>query len=250
MTVVPLLGTFVPGMVTSAGGDPGNVLFGRTRRRLLAWFFGHPDEAFYLRQILRETEAPQGATQRELKALVAAGLLERTVEGRQVYFRVNRGSPVFGELQSLVLKTAGAVGVIRDALTPLADRILAAFVFGSAARHELRRDSDIDLLVVGAVSFDEVSDRLVDVDRRLGRDVNPTVYPPREYRSKLAAGHHFLTSVISDPRLFVIGDRNDLAGLERVRVVDDAHSDPSRDPGSAERRPTRSRKQRRQRTRR
>jgi uncharacterized protein len=97
-------------MVTTTRPEP-NVLFGRTRRRLSSWLFGHPDEAFYVRQILRETGAPQGATQRELNALTEAGILKRTRHGRQVYFQVDRGSPVFGELQSLLVKTAGAVGV-------------------------------------------------------------------------------------------------------------------------------------------
>ncbi|MBI4012192.1 MAG: hypothetical protein HY359_07805, partial [Candidatus Rokubacteria bacterium] len=45
-------------MSTKAGGkagdrEPGTVLFGRTRRRVLGWLLGHPGEAFYLRQIVR-----------------------------------------------------------------------------------------------------------------------------------------------------------------------------------------------------
>ena len=131
--------------------DPGAVLFGQTRRRVLAWLLGHADEAFYLRQIVRQTGAAHGAVQRELSALTSAGILQRTVAGRQVYFQANRDSPIFPELRSLLLKTTGAVDVLREALAPLADRIVLAFVFGSVARGDLRNDSDIDLLVVGEV---------------------------------------------------------------------------------------------------
>lgn len=124
--------TTVTRMVTKRGTDPAIVLFGSTRRRLLGWLYGHPDEAFYLRELLRHTGAPEGAAQRELAALTAAGLLTRDVRGRQVYFQANRDSPVFPEVSSLLTKTTGIAGVIRDVLSPLAPRIRVAFIYGSA----------------------------------------------------------------------------------------------------------------------
>jgi len=204
----------------------------------LSWLFGHPDEAFYVRQILRETGAPQGATQRELNALTDAGILKRTRHGRQVYFQVDRGSPVFGELQSLLVKTAGAVGVIRDNLAPIAERIRAAFIFGSAARNELQRDSDIDLLVVGDVSFGEVVDALGTAQKTLGREINPVVYPPDEFSRKVQAGHHFLTAVQKTPMLFVAGERDDLERLGADQSV--ARSAP--DNARGDRKPPRRRR--------
>jgi predicted nucleotidyltransferase len=152
--------------------DPpaADVLFGRTRRSVLGWLYGHPDEAFYLRQIVRYTGAAHGAVQRELAALTGAGLLRRTVQGRQVYFQANRASPLFSDLQSILIKTTGLVGALREALRPLADRIVVAFVFGSAARGELRRDSDIDLLVVGDATFAEIAECVARAQQRLGRD--------------------------------------------------------------------------------
>jgi predicted nucleotidyltransferase len=199
-------------MVTSRT-DPGLVLFGATRRRLLAWLFGHPDEAFYLRDLLRRTGAPEGAAQRELAALTAAGIVTRRVQGRQVYFQANRESPVFPELLSLLTKTTGLAALLREALASLAPRIRAAFVYGSAARQELRQGSDIDLMVVGDVTFGEVVDALRRSEERLGREVNPAIYPPGEFRTKLASGHHFVTSVLKSPMLFVVGGRDELEAV-------------------------------------
>jgi predicted nucleotidyltransferase len=180
---------------------------------VLGWLFGHPEERFYLRQIVRESGSAQGAVQRELQKLTEAGILRRTVEGRHVFFQANRESPIFPELHMLLLKTAGIVDVVREALAPLADRIRAAFVFGSAARGELRRDSDVDVLVVGDVLFPVVADALASAQARLGRDVNPTVYPPAEFRKKLRASHHFLTTVLQEPLLFAVGGPDVLARL-------------------------------------
>ena len=211
--------------------DSSTILFGRTRRRVLGWLFGHPEERFYLRQIVRQTGSAQGAVQRELQKLAEAGILRRTVEGRHVYFQANRESPIFPELHMLLLKTAGIVDVVREALAPLADRIRAAFVFGSAARGKLRSDSDVDVLVVGDVPFPAVADALAGAQARLGRDVNPTVYPPAEFQKKIRAGHHFLTTVLREPGLFVMGGPDELARLAAEPTRGRSHR--PRKPGSA-----------------
>jgi len=159
--------------------------------------------------------------QRELQVLAEAGILRRTVEGRQVYFQADRESPIYPELQALLSKTTGIVDVVREALAPLADGIRLAFVFGSAARGELRRDSDVDVLVVGDASFTAVANALATAQARLGRDVNPTVYPPGEFRKKIHTGHHFLTNVLREPRLFAVGGPDELAslGIERSKAA-------------------------------
>jgi predicted nucleotidyltransferase len=224
--------------------DASAVLFGRTRRRVLALLLGHPDERFYVRQIVRQSGAAQGAVQRELQMLAQAGILRRTVEGRHVYFHANRESPIYPELHVLVLKTAGIVDVVREALAPLADSIRAAFVFGSAARGELSSDSDVDVLVVGDASFTAVANALATAQTRLGRDVNPTVYPPAEFRKKIHTGHHFLTTVLQEPRLFAVGGPDDLARLGAERMAPAPQDEPERSSGPPGRRRTRSRGQR------
>jgi uncharacterized protein len=210
--------------------DPATLLFGSTRRRVLGWLLGHADESFYLRQIVRHTGTSVGAVQRELEQLTRAGLLRRTVQGRQVYFQANRDAPIFPELQGLFAKTAGLGDLLRGGVASLGQRVLVAFVFGSAAGGELRAASDIDLLVVGDVSFHDVVDALADAQARLGRDINPTVYPPDEFRAKVRAQHHFLTAVLHQPRIFVAGSDHELAGLGAKWLVDTTPDQPKRDP--------------------
>lgn len=100
-------------MRTTKIGPPeaavASVLFGKTRRRLLGWLFMHPDEAFYVRQLVRITGGSPGSVPRELGLLIGAGLLERTSKGREVYYQVNRRSPIFKELRGIIVKTANPV---------------------------------------------------------------------------------------------------------------------------------------------
>ena len=207
---------------TTLDTEPGALLFGKTRRHLLAWLYGHSDERFYLRQLVRLTGAAQGAVQRELQLLSRAGLVTRTVDGRQVYFQANRESPVYPELQQLLLKTVGAVDLIRQALMPIAPSIQVAFIYGSAAKGTVRAASDIDLAVVGSTSFTDVVSALADAQHRLGRDVNPTVYPVDEFRKKVRAGHHFLTTILREPKVFIIGSDHELVRLAEKRLADAA----------------------------
>jgi len=192
---------------------PGEVLFGVARRRVLALLFGHADEAYHLRQVVRETGLSAGGVHRELGQLAEAGIVTRRQQGRQVYFQANAASPIFAELKSLIVKTAGVADVLREALAPLAASIDVAFVYGSVARGEERRASDVDLLVVGDASFAAVTQALAPAQRRLDREVNPTVYEPGEFRQKLTAGHHFLSSVTKREKLFLFGNEHDLRRL-------------------------------------
>ncbi len=223
-------------------GDPSAVLFGSTRRRVLSLLYGRPQERFYLRQIVRETGASPGAVQRELEALLRGGIIQRATEGRQVYFGANQESPIFSELRAIVLKTAGVVDVIRECLQPLAGRIRAAFVFGSAARGDLRSGSDIDLMVVGDASFGEVASAVAPAQERIGRDVNPTLYTPAEFRTKLESGHHFLATVLKQPRLFAAGGSDELERLAEERLAPAAPDKPGGDPRAAGRRRPRPRR--------
>jgi predicted nucleotidyltransferase len=199
--------------------SPGLLLFGKTRRAVLALLFGRPDESFYLRQIARFAQTGQGAVQRELAKLAEAGIIHRIARGRQVSYRVNRESPVFADLQRLVMKTVGVADVLRAALTPLEGQIDVAFVFGSLARGGHGRRSDVDLLVVGAATFAEVVAALQPAQEKLGREVNPSVYPRAEFRKKLAEGHPFLHTVLREAKIFLIGTGNELAAVAGQRVA-------------------------------
>lgn len=189
------------------------VLFGQGRRSILALLYGHTDERFYLREIARRAGTGIGATQSELRQLTDAGLIHRVRRGHQVYYQANRKNPIFAELKSILAKTSGMRDVLNEGLAPLADRVKLAFVYGSVARGEETESSDVDLMVVGEASFAEVVSTLSGIESKLGREVNPTVYGPREFREKLAAKNHFLSTVAKEKKLFVIGDERELRRL-------------------------------------
>ena len=213
---VPKRGTIVPKLSTLTYRDNlSQTLFGKTRRAVLSLLYSQVDDSFYLRQIVRAAGVGLGAVQRELKQLSDAGIIQRIVRGHQVYYQANPRCPVFAEIKSLVVKTVGVGAALQAALAPLGDRVNVAFIYGSIARSGEHRDSDVDVLVVGKATFSEIVSSLSEAQKTIGREINPTVYPPAEFRSKVAAGHHFLTTVLKGPMLFLIGDARELARLAK-----------------------------------
>jgi predicted nucleotidyltransferase len=212
--------TIVPKMGTS-GTISGNWLFSKTRSAVLGLLLMRPDERFHLRQVARLTGSGLGAVQREVGALSRMGILRREESGRQVYYQADRASPIFPELSGLLVKTSGVADVIREALEPLRARIVMAMLFGSFVTGAQHAGSDIDLLVVadpGKVSFAELAKALAPAQARLGREVNPSFYPPAEIRRKWAAGHHFIRSVLGGEKVFLIGDQDELRGMVGKRT--------------------------------
>jgi DNA-binding transcriptional ArsR family regulator len=204
-------------------------LFGKARRAILALLFGHPDESFYLRQVIRAAGTGQGAVQRELKRLSEAGVIKRVVRGRQVFYQANRQCAVFDELLGLVAKTIGAAEILRAALAPMADRVLIALIHGSFARGEQRQGSDVDLLVVGKVTFAEVVSALGPSQEKICREINPLVYPPAEFKKKMRLGHHLLQNIVGGPKIFLIGDDRDLARMAEKWLARGTQDTRSRD---------------------
>lgn len=194
-------------------------MFGRTRGAILALLYGRADQTFYTRQIAREVAASVGAVQRELKNLTKVGLVIRTALGSQVFYQANRDAPIFSEMHSLVNKTVGIFSMLRSALRPLSAQVAVAFVYGSVARQAETAQSDIDLMVVGKASIDDVISHLASVEKNTGRPINPTVYSASEFKAKIADGNHFLRAVLKDPKVFLLGDEDELGKVGGVRLA-------------------------------
>lgn len=78
--------------------------------------------------------------------------------------------------------------------------------------------SDIDLMIVGDVDFTAIARILAEPQRRLGREVNPSVYTPAEFEKRVREGHHFLSSVMAGEKIFLIGDEHELSRMVEERV--------------------------------
>jgi predicted nucleotidyltransferase len=130
-----------------------------------------------------------------------------------VLYRANRAHPIFAELHSLLAKTTGVFHMLREAFTPLAERIEYAFVYGSFAKGEEKAESDVDLMVIGEVTLDVLLEKVSTVECVLKRSVNPTIFARQELRRKIHSGNHFLKAVQGGPLVFLIGQENEFRDI-------------------------------------
>ena len=189
--------------------DLASLLFKDYRRRVLGLLLLHPDEAFHVREIARLTGTVAGTLHKELSRLATAGVLFKRPQGNQLLYQANRDCPVFEELASILRKTSGLVDVLAEGLWPLADKINVALVFGSMASGKANAASDVDLLILGDVSFAEVVRCLHPLQQLLGREINPKIYTMAEWQQMLKEQQGFVREVIEKPKLFLIGGMDD-----------------------------------------
>ncbi|MFC1629343.1 nucleotidyltransferase domain-containing protein [Gemmatimonadota bacterium] len=188
-------------------------ILGKTRSAVLSLLFLRPEERMYVREIIKEVGSGSGSVQRELEQLEQYGLIERSVSGKQVYYQAVSDHPLYRDLTMFLVKTTGIADVIRDALRGIEEQIEVALLYGSIARGDLRKDSDIDLMIIGMMEFRDVSGALSQMAIKLHRELNPTVYPPTEFTRKVQSGNHFLRTVLDGDRIMLIGGEDELGRL-------------------------------------
>ncbi len=185
-------------------------LFTTTQQQVLGLLYNRPDRSFYTNEILRATGMGVATIKRELDRMTAAGLLISRRQGNQRHYQANPDCPIYNELRGIVRKTIGIVDVLNGALAPVADSVVWGFVFGSIASGKDSAGSDIDLMLVGDLSFAEAVTALHPAQEALSREVNPKVFSVEEWQHLLRENDTFIREVSRKPRLDVIGSSNEL----------------------------------------
>lgn len=184
-------------------------LFSGTQQRVLGLLFGQPDRSFFATEVISLAKAGSGGVQRVLQRLAESGLVTVKRVGNQKHYQANRAAPIFEELHGIAAKTLGPAEALRAALAPLGDRVRAAWVYGSIAKGTDRAQSDIDLMIVAdGVALEEVYAALRPAEKRLARQVSPTLYSTKEFERRRTEKNPFLTKVLAGERIPLIGNEN------------------------------------------
>ncbi len=188
-----------------------NALFSNVQRRVLGLIFGQPERSFYTSEIVRTVNSGTGAVERELQRLEGSGLVSVQWIGNQKHYRANPDSPIFDEMQSLVLKTVGSAGLLAEALRPHARNMQAAFVFGSVAKGSDTAASDIDVLVIGDdLDYNDIYTALQGAESKLHRKVSPLFLTREDWRRKVSRKDSFVQRISTQPKIFLVGSERAL----------------------------------------
>lgn len=140
-----------------------------------------------LSDLARDLDAPFATVRREAKRLVEAGLLRDEISGRSRLLEVNVDHLAYRPLRDLVLLTFGPRQVIEEEFADVSGTE-GLYIYGSWAARYLGEEgpepNDIDVLIVGGVDRDDAYEAADRAQKRLHREVNPTVVS----RSRWEAG--------------------------------------------------------------
>jgi DNA-binding transcriptional ArsR family regulator len=187
-------------------------IFPKVRAEMLRLLFAEPSRELHLRELTRLSGLTIGTVQQEVARLKKADLLQARRDGNRLYYRANALHPIFPELRQIALKTTG----LRDQLANALENppgIDLAFVFGSAASGATGATSDVDLMVIGKIGLRTLAPLLRPVTTTIGREVNPHVLAATTFTTKARSGDAFLTNVIKAPKIWIIGDSDELGKL-------------------------------------
>ncbi|MBS3909197.1 MAG: nucleotidyltransferase domain-containing protein [Actinobacteria bacterium] len=181
----------------------------KTRVKLLTLFLTHPDARFYFKNLIERLGVPPSALQTELKKFELIGLLKSEREGNIKFYWVDKSFPLYPELKGIIFKTVGLADRLKEALDKIG-HIDVAFIYGSVAKNLEDAKSDIDLMVIGDPDMDALSDVVTAAEHELIREVNYTVFDPKEWKERVAKNNSFVMDVLKNNKIFLIGGEDEL----------------------------------------
>jgi len=181
----------------------------RVRVEILSTFFMNPERELYLREVARLTGEDYKNVSMELRNLKEIGLLSSRNEGNLKYFGLNKEFVIYEELKSIFMKTKGAVGILKEAVSRKGD-IDYAFIYGSFATGEERAESDIDVMVIGGISLEEVLALIRGPEEKLSREINVSLYDLQEIRKRVKDRDPFIMEVLEGSKIMLVGDVDEL----------------------------------------
>jgi predicted nucleotidyltransferase len=187
------------------------ILSSRVRSEIFRLLFGASERQLHVREMERRTGLSVATVRQELQKLLRMQLVEAQRSGNRLYYWANKAHPLYPDIRNMVLKTAGMVDILRDALDK--EGVTIAFVFGSVASNQEGARSDVDLMVIGDVGLRTLSDWLSGISEHIGREVNPHVMNETEFRRRRRSHDHFITRVLESEKLFIKGSEHDLEAM-------------------------------------
>jgi predicted transcriptional regulator with HTH domain/predicted nucleotidyltransferase len=180
----------------------------KVRRKILAYFFSNIEQELYLREIARLLDEDPGNLSKELSKLEKEHLFSFRIRGNQKYYSLNKEYPLFNEIKSVVFKTVGITGLLRELIAHSAG-VNAAFIYGSYANSTENTYSDIDLCLIidnNIFNDDTFIAEINKIEKSILRDIEYIYYSENEWNKKIKLQDSFILNLISQPKIVLAGE--------------------------------------------
>jgi DNA-binding transcriptional ArsR family regulator len=173
---------------------------------LLALLYLHPDDEYSLTEVASAIGASLNAVHHEVSRLAPAGLIKDRKRGNLRLVSAATDSLLARPLTDLLAVTYGPLPVLNDLLKEVPG-IEEAYIYGSwAARYQGEPGpipGDVDVIVIGSPTLDDLDDVSEEAQRQLRRPVNIRRMRPETWANP-EPDDPFLRSVRSRPLVSLV----------------------------------------------
>jgi hypothetical protein len=185
----------------------------KVRIKVLKYFIMRPDQPIHLRAAVREFNEEINAVRRELERLESVKILLSEKKGNRKYFVANREHPYFEELMPIFHKAYGLGGEIVLQENRLG-KVEFAFLTNAYTKNVRQGLYVVDLMMIGDVSMEELSDIVDKIEKKEGREIHYTVLKSGEFALRKKRKDPFVMEMLIQPKIMLIGDfENMIAGI-------------------------------------
>ncbi len=189
-------------------------LFGsKTRLKLLRLFFHDSDKAYFVRELTRILDVQINAIRRELELLLAAELIQEvetpatdtdTSAGLRKYYRLNRDSILYPELQALLTK-AQFLGE-QELVKELQNKGNAIRLLLLTGRFVGEPGASSDILIVGAVDDRAVARLIAKYEKEFGFEIRYTLMTEQEFLDRRHIMDKFIYGLFEGNHVKVVNE--------------------------------------------
>lgn len=182
----------------------------RVRVKILQLFLSSPqDSLFHVREIVRRVSEEINAVRRELSRMEKFGMVSSEWRANRRLYHFRRDYIYFRELLGLVAKSTGLGGAIIKNKSKLG-RIKYAMIATRYLKNLSSETEDVDLLVVGQIVLPELQAIIADEQTRRESEINYSFMDEAEFQFRVKRRDPFILRVITQPKIMLLGDEDDL----------------------------------------
>lgn len=186
-----------------------HIIPSKARRKILEFFFHHPDENYYLRRIVREIDEEVNAVKRELDILTEEKLLSRERRLNKVFYIVNKNYQFYDEFMRIFTKTSFLALAIDKSGSKIGKIKFIALSTKLSKNVQIKED-EIYALFVGVVVVPEVEGIMDEAEKTFGRPINYTAMTEDEFIFRKKNNDPFMWRFLKQPKVMLVGTEEEL----------------------------------------
>jgi hypothetical protein len=181
----------------------------KVRIKTLKYFLFNPENPLHLRGLVRELKEEINAIRRELNRLEEVGFVKTEARGNRKFFILNKDYVFLDELMGLFHKSFGIGGALLNDIGKLGE-VNFIILTGSFTYFIPPNKDIIDLVVIGDINVEKLTEIVSDAEKKMNREINYTVMRSGDFILKKKRRDLFVMQLLLSKKILIAGNFEEL----------------------------------------